>query len=187
MEATIISTVASLSAATNVILGFYIYKYQNNRSLIKEAPDIFVEEIGNNEAFLKLNSGFKEKLYYILKFVSKKNESTQKNIIQLEVNTVKAQDTKINGNMVYIHIANKNMYGAELKIMDPNGVQIIITDDSLKYLSVNQRVGMLFNHYEQPYKIYVIYQGNKFEYDVNNIEGSIKINMKKIKKNKNEK
>lgn len=178
MEATIINmlkTLLSLSGLLNLLLVFYIFKFNNTKASIKEAPDIFTKQVKELQDFNILNQALKEDVYYVLTVDSSVDENKKELIITNFEKINPQKDLDVKNNLLYIHITNNYLEGAEVKILDQRNREIRFDKWKNQYLFRSQKVGLFINFYQRPTKIYIVYKGIKFIYDIYKSEGAIKV------------
>lgn len=185
MENFILDILKSLvsPAIVSVIVNILIFRYNNKKLSLNEAPDVFAKQIKTLEKFQNLNQGLRHDTYYIITINSYFDEVKREERISTEVKNIKSQDINIKQNMLYIHMKNDYIDGAEIKILDANGREINLDSQECQYISKGQSLGVFFDFYKRPIKIYVVGKQIRFEYDIYIAEGSVKANISKVKKN----
>lgn len=177
MEISIVDIIKFLLTPA-LIVGIGVPLWSNRLSIIREAPKIFVKQITMIDDFKRLSEGFKCRECYFLRIYSIRNCDSGEENVSTEFEKVYIEKIKIDKNMLYINIMNKDMHGAELKILDNTGKSIRLSDWEHNYLCEKQKVGVFIDFYCRPSKILVIYQGNRFEYDIYSSDGAIKARLK---------
>lgn len=181
MEVSILEIIKYL-VPSSLVVAIWSYFWNNRLSIIKESPRIFVKQITSIEDFKRLNGGFKCDDSFLFEIYSIRNEETKQENTITDIKRIDVGNLNIEKNMLYINIINKNMDGAEIKMLDYTGRYIRLSEWEYNYICESQRVGVFIDFYCRPRKILVIYKGNRLEYDIYSTSGAVKTKLKKEKR-----